>query len=34
VAVAAETYGARTDSVYDLPRMLRVPGTYNNKAPQ
>jgi len=34
VAVVAETYGARTDSVYDLPRMLRVPGTYNNKAPQ
>jgi hypothetical protein len=32
VAVVAETHGARRDSVYDLPRMLRVPGTYNNKA--
>ncbi len=31
VAAVAGTYGARTDSVYDLPRMLRVPGTYNNK---
>ena len=34
VAVVAETYGARRDSVYDLPRMLRVPGTYNNKVPR
>jgi hypothetical protein len=34
VAVVAETHGARRDSVYDLPRMLRLPGTYNNKAPK
>ncbi len=32
VAVVAEAHGARVDSVYDLPRMLRVPGTFNNKA--
>jgi len=30
VAVAGE-HDARVDSVYDLARMLRVPGTYNNK---
>jgi hypothetical protein len=32
VALVAEAHGARVDSVYDLARMLRVPGTFNNKA--
>jgi putative DNA primase/helicase len=32
VAVVAEQHGARADSVFDLPRMLRVPGTTNCKA--
>jgi hypothetical protein len=32
VAVAAEHHGAANiDNVYDLARMMRVPGTYNNK---
>ena len=34
VAVVAEKRGARVDSVFDLARMLRVPGTYNCKATQ
>jgi hypothetical protein len=32
VAVVADTLGAGRDSVYDLARMLRVPGTFNNKS--
>jgi hypothetical protein len=32
VSVVAETRGVCVDSVYDMPRMLRVPGTFNNKA--
>jgi hypothetical protein len=32
VTAVAETRGARTDSVYDLARMLRAPGTHNRKA--
>ena len=31
VAVVAESRDARVDSVFDLARMLRVPGTSNNK---
>jgi hypothetical protein len=31
VAVAADTLHVGVDNVYDLPRMLRVPGTFNNK---
>jgi hypothetical protein len=34
VAIVAEQHGAKTDSVYDLARVLRVPGTYNRKAPR
>lgn len=32
VAVAAGNRNAHVDNVFDLPRMLRVPGTFNNKA--
>ena len=32
VAITAEHHGAHIDSVFDLPRMLRIPGTTNNKA--
>ena len=31
VAVVAGTLSVKVDPVYDLSRMLRVPGTYNNK---
>jgi hypothetical protein len=31
VAVVADTLGAGVDNVYELARMLRVPGTFNNK---
>ena len=34
VKVVAESRAARVDSVYDLVRMLRVPGTHNCKAPR
>ncbi len=32
VKAAAEGHGTKPDSVFDLPRVLRVPGTYNCKA--
>ena len=32
VAAVANDHGAQVDNVYDLARMLRVPGTFNNKA--
>jgi hypothetical protein len=32
VGAVAEHHGAHVDSVFDLPRMLRVPGTTNTKA--
>jgi hypothetical protein len=31
VARTAKSQGAQVDSVYDLTRMMRVPGTFNNK---
>ncbi|OQZ96931.1 DNA primase family protein [Mycolicibacter algericus] len=31
VALVADRRGAQVDNVYDLPRILRVPGTINNK---
>lgn len=31
VAVVAERFGARVDSVFDLPRILRCPDTFNQK---
>jgi hypothetical protein len=31
IAVIAEDLGATADNVFDLTRMLRIPGTYNNK---
>jgi hypothetical protein len=34
VVVAAEKRGVVVDDVFDLARMLRIPGTYNNKAAQ
>ena len=33
VKAVAGVHGAKADSVFDLPRVLRVPGTYNCKAP-
>lgn len=33
VAAVAERHGGRTDSVYDLARVLRVPGSHNLKNP-
>lgn len=32
VKLVAENHGAHADSVFDLPRVLRVPGTFNRKA--
>lgn len=32
VKAVAEKHGARVDNIFDLPRVLRVPGTFNNKA--
>ena len=32
VKMVAKSHGAKVDSVFDLPRVLRVPGTFNNKA--
>lgn len=32
VAAVAERFGSRVDTVFDLPRILRVPGTVNYKA--
>jgi hypothetical protein len=32
VVAVAENHGAKTDSIFDLARMLRVPGSYNMKA--
>jgi P4 family phage/plasmid primase-like protien len=32
VAHVAQRFGGRVDNVYDLPRILRAPGTTNNKA--
>lgn len=32
VAAVAERFGARVDTVFDLPRILRVPNTVNHKA--
>jgi hypothetical protein len=34
VAKVAAGHGVKLDSVYDLPRMLRVPGTTNHKDPE
>ncbi|MCV7259199.1 DNA primase family protein [Mycobacterium shimoidei] len=31
VKAVAKAHGANADSVFDLPRVLRAPGTYNNK---
>jgi hypothetical protein len=31
VATVAESHGAKADSVFDLARMMRAPGSYNNK---
>jgi hypothetical protein len=31
VKAVAKKHGVKADSVFDLPRVLRVPGTYNNK---
>lgn len=33
VALVADKFGANVDNVYDLPRMLRIPGSNNNKIP-
>lgn len=33
VAMVAERHGGHVDNVYDLPRVLRVPGTRKNKNP-